>query len=220
MGTGRSYHGACSHGGQLYVVGGLNYNPLASGERYDPELKTWAAIAPMPLPRSHFSICSMGEFIYDAGGCGASNGHKYDPSHNTWSPIAPLGTRRDGHCLCAMDGFMYAVGGFGDGCTLMSVERYDPKTDIWTQVAALNVCRSYACCVVLDGRLHVLGGRNMQFPMGLRETERYDAAANVWEVVPAMELRSARFMVGGCSTLVQMNLFDKLLLERKAGGRR
>jgi hypothetical protein len=100
---------------------------------------------------------------------------------------------------------------------LSSVERYDPSPNTcntWSAVAPLNVPRSCASCVVFDDRLHVVGGRDGS--TSLQSVERYDATANAWEVVPAMGLPSARRWMGGCSTLVhtQMNLFDKLLLER------
>jgi N-acetylneuraminic acid mutarotase len=118
--------------------------------------------------------------------------------------------------MCAVDGFLYAISGSddeggGDDHPLSSVERYDPETDTWSAVAALNMCREFASCVVLDGRLHVLGGTNEQ---SILSVERYDATTDAWEVVPAMELTRTRIHMGACSTLVQMNLFDKLLLER------
>jgi hypothetical protein len=47
-----------------------------------------------------------------------------------------------------------------------------------------------------------------------QSVERYDATTNAWEVVPAMELTRTRLQSGACSTVVKMNLFDKLLLER------
>jgi N-acetylneuraminic acid mutarotase len=228
MGTDRSLHGACSHGGYLYVVGGdCNDTGESSGERYDPVSDTWSAIAPLPVAvRSSCTVlCSLGEFVYVAcdphsvhtGVVEQSDCFKYHPATDTWNPIAALGTARFGHCMCALGGFLYAVGGHGNDDHLSSVERYDPSPNTcntWSAVAPLNVPRSCASCVVFDDRLHVVGGRDGS--TSLQSVERYDATANAWEVVPAMGLPSARRWMGGCSTRVhtQMNLFDKLLLER------
>jgi N-acetylneuraminic acid mutarotase len=215
MGTARNFHGACSHGGHLYVVGGMDGDlRLSSGERYDPGSDTWSAITPLPgnrgrSGRSHFGMCSLGEFLYVAGGQGGmSSCFKYHPATNTWNPIPDLGTKRKAHCLCALGAFLYAISGSGRAAT--SMERYDPKTNSWS-ATALSVPQKWASCVVLDGRLHVLGGTTGQ--SRTQSVERYDATTNAWEVVSAMELpRSA--MMSACSTVVQMNLFDKLLLER------
>jgi hypothetical protein len=206
MGTARKLHGVCSHGGHLYVVGG---HRLSSGECYDPVSDTWSAIAPLPAARSLFGMCSLGEFLYVSGGFHTRPScSKYHPATDTWTPIADLGTDRYGHCMCAVDGFLYAISGSDDDDRpLSSVERYDPETDTWSAVAALNVCREFASCVVLDGRLHVLGGTNEQ---SILSVERYDATTDAWEVVPAMELTRTRIHIGACSTLVQMNLFDKI----------
>jgi hypothetical protein len=219
--TARDDHGACSHSDYLYVVaGGSNDARLSSGERYDPVLDTWSAIAPLPDARSHPGMCSLGEFIYVAGGFGTCLGvdsplsscFKYHPSTDTWSPIAALIRERYGNYLCALDGFLYAVGGYdNNGHQLSTVERYEPSMDTWS--AQLRPGR-YASCVVFDGRLHVLGSWVGGGHSWTQSVERYDATADAWAVVPAMKLRSRRTMMGACVTVVQMNLFDKLLLER------
>jgi N-acetylneuraminic acid mutarotase len=223
MRTAREIYGACSHGGHLYVVGGWDNNvQWSSCECYDPVSNTWSAIAPLPGAHGrHFGMCSLGEFLYVAGGYDRlSSCFRYHPASNTWNPIAALCTNRLAPCLCALGAFLYAISGSKcqTGQPLSSVERYDPSTNSWSAVAALNVPRPRASCVVFDGRLHVLGGTtdtsDTTTDATAQSVERYDATADAWEVVPAMGLPSARRLMGGCSMLVQMNLFDKLLLER------
>jgi hypothetical protein len=233
MGTARKFHGACSHGGHLYVVGGVGRTGLrlSSCERYDPVSDTWAAIAQLPdvhfrgtlSGRSHVGMCSLGNFLYVAGGfglllgneaCGLCSCFKYDPATDTWSGIAELRNYRLAHCLGAFEGCLYAIGGSSSINVLSSsVEKYDPTTlpERWSAVAALNVPRNCASCVVLDGPLHVLGGTPDHIDS---VEERYDANADAWEVVPAMELTSALRFMGACSMVVPMNFFDRLLLER------
>jgi hypothetical protein len=231
----RMMHEVCAHDGHLYVVGGCTrptrvfwrngtrQTRLSSGERYAPVSDTWSAIAPLPVWLTSFGMSSLGEFIYVAGGFNGDSSEsnqaqsscfKYHPATDTWSPIDSLGTARTGLCLCALSGFLYAVGGHqqGPGRRVRCVERYDPSTDTWSSVADLNGHRTLASCVVLDGRLHVLGGWDGHTYN--QSVERYDAMKDAWEVVPAMKLPSARSWMGCCSTVMQMNLFDKLLLER------
>jgi len=53
MNTARKLHGLVSHGGKLYVFGGMTveggHRPVTSCEVYDPADDTWSNIAPLPV---------------------------------------------------------------------------------------------------------------------------------------------------------------------------
>lgn len=207
----------CTLDGMLYAVGGSRPSTGTSAERYDPALDTWSAIAPLPEPRSSPGLCALGRCLFVAGGISHNTTIatclKYDTSTDQWIPIAPLPTARSCLSLCAVGGLIYAVGGLPSGRATARVDCYDPSSDTWSTVAPLTQARQKAGCCVWQGRLHMFGGRAADLSV-LTTVERFDASANEWSVVPALELTGPRCEFGLCSAREQMSIFDHLLLGR------
>lgn len=166
--------------GMIYVMGGGNsYTVPTSNEtyRYDPASNSWAALAPMPIPRSHHAAVAFGGRIWVAGGLyrlqhGCENivfpraFDVYDPSTNAWTSAAmfPL-ERMENIGLVATGDRIYAIGGTRENCqseiiAVNSVVEYHPYLDCWTHAAPLPFARAKATAAVSNGESFMIGGAN------------------------------------------------------------
>lgn len=147
-----------------------------------PERRRWEvlSILPQEVPARGFALCTLHNYLFVAGGLGASGPSDrvtcFNPLTGTWSPVRPLLEPRCQLRMVALDGLLYALGG---EC-LLSVERYDPRADRWSHVAPLpggSFAVGHEAVACGDG-LFVSGGSL------LYRLLRYDPRRNDWAECP------------------------------------
>ena len=140
----------------LYRIGGMvaknqpgeehDLHSVADFARYDPESKTWEALAPLPEARSTHDAVVIGRTVYAVGGWhmkGADEEAEFlkdaaafdlDKPETGWKTI-PQPFQRRALSVAGHDGKLYVLGGLVGGG--MSVDRrvdvYDPAAGAWTQ---------------------------------------------------------------------------------------
>jgi N-acetylneuraminic acid mutarotase len=183
--------------GRVFVISGVtaeSVGPLTDAVRvYDPTTDRWAAVSPIPTPRTEpgAAVGPDGK-IYVVGG--ADRGHKknvveaYDPKNDRWARLKPMPTPREALWAAAARGAdgrvrIYAIGGRdrskpGNGLSI--VEAYDPVTDTWAAMAPMPTHR-HALVATLgpDGRIYALGGTN-DTVASTDAVEIYDPVKNSW----------------------------------------
>ena len=150
--AGRTQFGLATHEGQVYVFGGLNYDPARSGDAAFDHVTTNLVAkapqgfgdlgAPLPGPRRAFGGVTVGDEYFIVGGMCESfklvdDCLRYSFSSKQYRPMpCPQKTRLSAR-LVALDGKVYAVSGNtrGSGGALeadRSIEVFDPKTSRWS----------------------------------------------------------------------------------------
>jgi N-acetylneuraminic acid mutarotase len=134
MPTGRSEFGAAVVNDQIYVMGGniTETAPLNLVNVYNPNLKTWSAVAPMPASRISLATVARDGKIYAIGGSatwanpvGENSVFVYDPKSDHWTTSLPMPTARRGCRAVSVDKLIYVLGGFDEsGYTFASNEAF------------------------------------------------------------------------------------------------
>jgi hypothetical protein len=200
MAAARGYLGLCElSGGVIYAIGGedVNDEPLASVERYDPDLDTWSAAPSLPRPRSSHCDCTVGDALYVLGGIEertVSSVLKFDSRRQTWSEVAPMPAERHNAGACVLGSNIYIFGGRSDAMEETSTTyRFSTETNEWATLAPMpNAMSGHSVCVV-DGLIYVLGGSESNYNH-TSSVHRFDLVANMWSTVAPMSI--ARGMCG------------------------
>jgi hypothetical protein len=171
MNAPRSYLGyAPDRSGNAYAIGGLDDSgqPLASAERYNPDLDTWASIASLPTALYDFPavfdrtnyIYTFGGFTDTTSGTETATVLRYSVSANTWTAMAPMPVATAGSAAAlGPDGKIYVAGGTSGGVTTSVVQVYDPAANSWVISTPLPEGLSASAMGVDSlGRLIVMGG--------------------------------------------------------------
>lgn len=143
-------------GQSLYRIGGMvaknqageehDLHSVADFGKFDPETKSWTALAPLPSPRSTHDAVVIGRTIYAVGGWhmkGADEEAEFlndaaafdlDSPDAGWKTI-PQPFQRRALSVAGHDGKLYVLGGLVGGG--MKVDRrvdvYDPASGAWSQ---------------------------------------------------------------------------------------
>lgn len=154
---GRTQFGLVAHGDQLFVLGGLDYDPSREGEAAFNHV-TSILSAPlgdtsvpftvlegveMPGPRRAFASAALGDRIYIVGGMRerfqlVDDCVSFDVANRSFAPMACPSRPRLSGDMVAIDGRLYLASGSVqvDGSIQpdRSIEAYDPSTDQWSTV--------------------------------------------------------------------------------------
>ncbi|MBI4587674.1 MAG: galactose oxidase [Candidatus Rokubacteria bacterium] len=165
-------------GGKIYVIGGyttaahlpgLMGMDMGTTEEYDPATDAWRSRQPMPTPRNHHAIGTIGGKIYVAGGriggpfvftaAHINVTEEYDPVRNLWTSKAAMPTPRSGLGYAVWGGKLFVFGGeraptFVHG----EVEAYDPATNRWESYASMPTPRHGPAVALVGNRIHVVAG--------------------------------------------------------------
>lgn len=175
----RSQFGLARRGDELFVFGGLDYDPGRGDEAFDHRLDVlrWDGASDafedsgivLPRPRRAFAGARLGDRYYLVGGM--REGFRtvdacdvYDFGSGTWSTIPAPSRPRLGADLVALEGALYLVGGTSPkpGATRgftsnPTIERFDPHTGEWTVVLEdIGADMKHARALAVDGRLLVV----------------------------------------------------------------
>ncbi|WP_337176330.1 galactose oxidase [Paludisphaera sp.] len=196
-----------SDGRYLYRLGGMvaanqpgeehDLHSVADFSRFDPESKTWTALAPLPEPRSTHDAVVIGRTVYAAGGWhmkGADEDSEFldclvafdlDRPEAGWKKI-PQPFRRRALSVAAHDGKLYVLGGLiGGGMRVdRGVDVYDPATGSWAKGPELpggGRTEGFGTSAFeVAGRIYYSGSSGRIF--------RLNDAGDAWEAVGAWAL--------------------------------
>jgi N-acetylneuraminic acid mutarotase len=122
----------------------------------------------------------------------------YDPATNAWTGRNPMPTARNHAAVGVVNGKIYVIGGrigsvfMSTGSNTDVVEEYDPAIDQWGGIRApMPTARSGGAWAVHNGLIYFAGGegRTYQLSAAFKAVEAYDAAANVWSILPPMQVQ-------------------------------
>lgn len=194
------------NGGRVLIAGGLGgsggssaaglqYNPLASTETYDPAIGAFTASGRMINPRADQVAVRLDDgSVLVAGGLGGSSGsatlataERFDPTTNLWRAAAPLASGRTGASAAVLaNGRVLVAGGEsvdgGSRTSLDTAELFDPAADSWVSAGGMSCPRSGLAAVTLpDGSVLEVAGDGAfpgQPPVAQSCVERYFPAGS------------------------------------------
>jgi hypothetical protein len=133
--------------GQIYAMGGYNYNYLNVNECYNPATNTWTSKSVVPEGIQGHVTESVNNNIYLIGGLGATSSYSnvtrmYDTTSDTWTTKANKPTKATRSAGAVLNGKIYVIGGYnlgsGNQTNYLTVnECYDPATNTWTTKAPI-----------------------------------------------------------------------------------
>jgi N-acetylneuraminic acid mutarotase len=175
----------------VYVIGGHNgHRQQNTVFRYDPDLNTWASLAPLTTLRTQAGVVASESFIYAIGGYNLqvtlASMERFCPKTNTWTSQPEMITPRLAHGCVYMAPFIYVVGGWNTTDHFRSVERFDTRAPEkgWQQMAAMLEQRSEVAAVVFNNKIYAIGGYDGQ--SFLSSVEVYDPVSDSWQKTASM----------------------------------
>ncbi|XP_033096250.1 gigaxonin-like [Anneissia japonica] len=204
-------HAIVATGGYVYVTGGTNscygYGRnrrgivLNTGERYDPSLNQWTAIAPMLTCRENHNLVAINDDIYAIGGNNMNERELtsvevYNILTDTWKYSVSMPIPRMFPCCIVMQKKIFVIGGCSQGQVYESVECYDPMLKQWKTAVPMKERRACACGVAVGDSIFVFGGkRSLMCPSAENRTkfcgsEVYIASKGLWFSLPPNNLCS------------------------------
>jgi hypothetical protein len=171
-------------------TGGIQYNPLASTETYDPAIGAFGATGQMSNARADHVAVRLGDgTVLVAGGLGGSTGsvsvataERFDPTTGRWREVGPLSQARTGASAAMLaNGRVLIAGGEsvdqGVRNSLDSGELFDLTTSAWLPAGLMACPRSGLAAVTLaDGSVLEVAGDGAfpgQPPVAQSCVERY-----------------------------------------------
>jgi hypothetical protein len=180
------FGGAGAPGGS----GGIQYNPLASTESYDPAVGAFSATGQIVNARAdHVAVRLDDGTVLVAGGLGGPTGsesvataERFDPTTGRWKQLSLMTRARAGASAALLaNGRVLVAGGEsverGVRNSLDSAELFDPSTSAWLPAGTMSCPRSGLGAVTLsDGSVLEVAGDGAfpgQPPVAQSCVERY-----------------------------------------------
>ena len=168
MNRSRCFSGVACVNGEIYVLGGLDYNDniVRSIEKYSPVTNSWKYLNKMIDNRKHFSTCSLMDNLYIIGGLigNYTNGHalencfEFNTKNLKWKELSKMNNaRRDKDCS-VFEGRIVVSGGRNNFGILNTVEAYDHVGDTWENMPNMINERCGHKSVAVKNKLFVIGG--------------------------------------------------------------
>ncbi|MEX2526544.1 MAG: hypothetical protein WEA09_02805 [Gemmatimonadota bacterium] len=195
--------------GILFAAAGVQGSIQSEGEaespggiwRYDPAVRTWESLGPLPHPRTHVRAVWAHDRLVVLGGRRASGEvarveaepHDnplrpmlYDPQTGEWElgaamPSDPQGSPRLDPVVVEVFGLIYVLGGRTPGGELFEdILMYEPRRDLWTRWRdPVPLPQDHMTAAVLNNRIHLLGGSDSG--QGTTVHQVFDPATGEWE---------------------------------------
>jgi len=152
--------------GRIYAAGGAGLvDPRDDLEVFEPQMRGWRALKPMPVGLERFGMTAAEGRIYVAGGYAAeaedgaapiAQVWSYDPEMDVWRGETDLPGPRASLSLVTVADQIYALGG-EDGAPGLFV--FDLESRVWNAAdAPLEINRRDAAAVVLNEEIWLIGG--------------------------------------------------------------
>jgi N-acetylneuraminic acid mutarotase len=149
--SGRLLHTAVWTGTEMIIWAGsywngINWSPLNTGGRYNPNTDNWTATSTNNAPTArtyHTAVWTGSEMIIWGGGIGgiSDTGGRYNPSTDSWTATTRTNapTARGAHTAVWTDTIMIIWGGgAAPGIQFNTGGRYNASTDSWTATSTNN----------------------------------------------------------------------------------
>lgn len=186
--------------GKVLITGGCAGqcdSVLASVELFDPETRSFQAVAAMHSPRvSHAAVrLNNGDVLVVGGWTGeraTAAAEVYDPTTGEWILEVSMNAARIGPVATLLaDGRVLITGGEASvGEPLDSAEVFNPETRAFTAVASMGSPRmSHTAVLLPDGRVLIAGGHRARGKV-LLSAEIFDPATSMFQ--PTGELNLPR----------------------------
>ncbi len=186
----------------FYLIGG-QYDwlyPVAYFWRYDVDTSHWASLTPLPQPVNFAAATCYKDKIYVAGGIDsmANTLHTlyiYNIAMDTWTLGQYMPRFTYAEALGAWNDHLYLVSGYD--AWNYRVDVYDIQANQWHAGggAPMPTPTYGSGWTQVDNYLYLIGGYTLAGPPGYESnlTQRYDMAANVWELGPSFPSKMSIF---------------------------
>jgi len=173
-------------GDSMYVCGGKYTTKVSC---FNPSRSTWEPLASMNDDHRRGAAAVVDDLLYIAGGIYTNEFECYDRKTNAWSHKKTTPFQAKGCVSVALDKHLYIIGGYKGGEVSSKMYRYSVELDTWKQMASSNQKRYDMVALLYNGEIHVFGGYGQAYDRKpLKTVEKYNLAADKWEMVPDMEL--------------------------------
>lgn len=222
----RAYHGICSFGEKIYLVGGFDGNEYFNTVRcFDPATHSWSDCACMYYSRCYVSVVECLGKIYAMGGYNGrirmSSAERFDPLRNQWELLPAMQRQRSDASAATLNHKVYIVGGFNGQEVINSAEMYDPLTNQWSFIPPMGSARSGVSLIAHHNALYAIGGFNGT--TRLPSTEKFIPDTSAWmDMADMMTPRSnfgtvvlddCIYVIGGFNGSTTINYVEYFDLE-------
>lgn len=197
---------AAAIGGRVHVAGGLvPGGASAAVEVLDVGGRSWSRAEDLPIPLHHAMAVSwrgafvvLGGFTPGAGGLfgsasdrvfalGCPAGIACTPIEGSrWVELPRLRVPRGAGAAGVVGGAIVVAAGQGGGRLIEETEVLDPDAGQWRDGAPIPTARDHVAAASDGEHLYVAGGRRLSIGSVLGAFERYEAATDRWERLPAL----------------------------------
>ncbi len=187
MPTPRYYVAVAELNGEIWVIGGVEYNKTGVDEYskdvsskveiYDPEKNSWRTGSPFPGVRTEHAATSLDGKIYVSGG--TTTGYSpegwpeartlYCSSGHGWTRLPDMPFRRRSHAMAGYQGKLFILGGQRyipddppdvSGIILTSnVIEFSPATNSYRSIEPMQEQKWYHDAVQANGTIYTIGGK-------------------------------------------------------------
>lgn len=157
-----------AHGGEIWLIGGLNADGSATDEtwRFDPATGSWTEGPAVDEPIHHAAAVSTGEVLYVIGGYRGGGFDRpratvlaLDDDGEAWAEATPLPAPRAAGGA-AWDGGRIVYGGGVTAGAVADVLALSPGDAEWIRIGAMRAPREHLSATSDgEGRVWLLGGR-------------------------------------------------------------
>jgi len=184
---------------RIVAVGGMEGlgKPLRTVSVYDPVAQEWKSGPPLPAPRHHVGVASVGGVLAVSGGASSATNWvpeatfwTLQPDAKGWTDAAPMPDARMGHAMVAIGARLYVIGGRG---TTSNVLIFDTLSNSWSIGAEMPVRRDHLAAAVVGTRIFAIGGRDSDL---LKRVDIYDTVADSWSEGPPLPIAMSAMAAG------------------------
>lgn len=183
---------AVAHGGRIVIAGGIDGSVAIVDEVWAFDGTAWTALPPLPAPRHHAMLVSVGTTLYLVGGMESLRFEPLDtvfalPDGATeWSTRPALPRPIAAAVGVTVGDEVVLAGGQTDRGLADAVLVGDPETGTWRDGEAIAEPREHVGGALVDGRVWVTGGRNITPATSVALVAGYDVDDDGWAPLPAL----------------------------------
>jgi hypothetical protein len=153
--------------GRIHPVGGRNTQSVGTHGLYDPATNRWSDLTPLPQPRDHMGLVTVGGKLFAVAGRFNTFEYNtnlldvYDRATNSWSSLKPMPTARSGSTVAVLDGKIFVFGGERLGGTFNQAEAYDPVSNVWAELTPMPMSVHGTGAVTVGDTIYIPAGGSL-----------------------------------------------------------
>ncbi len=198
---------------KLYVFGGFYNGRLQvteTAEVYDPQTNTWAQLASMPLPGTHFgfevvekTVWLVGGFLGDNPGTSTDQVQIYDILTNTWRIGPALPAARAAGALVRHGTNLHYFGGLLPDRNTDVADHYvldlNAPDKGWKTASPLPEPRNHLSAALVNGKIYAIGGQKLHDRASRHDVSfvhEYNPVTDTWRRLADMPIPRSHFEPG------------------------